>query len=158
MEFETCWRAIDSLFGGPGKDVLTGGTGADHLTGGTGVDRFVFALGDNGVTAATADHITDFQKGETLDVSKFVASHSTIEASHNFGGDISKALAFANAELAAGHNVAGSAVLTDTASHNVYVLMDQNGDHKFESAVILDHADTLKSDLHTEIMTHQLFV
>ena len=122
----------DSLLGGAGKDVLTGGVGADHLTGGTGADRFVLALGDNGVTAKTADHITDFEKGDTLDVSDFVASHRTIEASRDFGGDIGKALAFANAELAAGHNVAGSAVLTDTASHNVYVFMDQNGDHKFE--------------------------
>ena len=148
----------DSLFGGAGKDVLTGGTGADKLTGGTGADRFVFALGDNGTTAATADHVTDFEKGDTLDVSSFVASHSTIEASRDFGGDIAKALAFANAELAAGHNVAGSAVLTDTASHNVYVFMDQNGDHKFESAVILDHADTHKSEIHTEIQQHQLFI
>jgi hypothetical protein len=48
--------------------------------------------------------------------------------------------------------------LTDTASHNVYVFMDQDGDHKFESAVILDHADTHKSEIHTEILQHQLFI
>lgn len=147
----------DTLFGGAGKDVLTGGAGADHLTGGAGADRFVFALGDNGVTAANADHITDFQKGDTLDVSDFVASHRTIQAARDFGGDIDQALAFANAHLGAGHNVAGSAVLTDTASHNVFVFLDQDGDHKFESAVILDHAGALKSDLHAEIAQHQLF-
>ncbi|MBN8992531.1 MAG: hypothetical protein J0H42_30200 [Rhizobiales bacterium] len=148
----------DSLFGGSGKDILVGGTGADKLTGGADTDRFVFALGDNGVTAKTADHITDFAKGETLDVSDFVVSHGTIEASRNFGGDIGKALAFANAQLAAGHNVAGSAVLTDTSSHNVFVFLDQDGDHKFESAIVLDNAAALKNDLHTEIMNHQLFV
>lgn len=148
----------DNLFGDAGNDVLTGGTGADHLSGGTGADRFVFSLGDNGVTATTADHITDFEKGDTLDVSKFVASHHTIEATHNFHGNIAEALSFANAQLAAGHNVAGSAVLADSSSHNVYVLMDQNGDHKFESAVVLDHADSHMSELHAEIAAHQLFV
>jgi hypothetical protein len=110
------------------------------------------------VTASTADHITDFEKGDTLDVSDFVASHRTIQATRDFGGDIDQALAFANAHLGAGHNAAGSAVLTDSASHNVYVFMDQDGDHKFESAVILDHADVLKHDLHTEIAHHQLFM
>jgi Ca2+-binding RTX toxin-like protein len=152
----------DSLFGGSGKDVLNGGAGADKLTGdltgGSAADKFVFALGDNGVTANTADHITDFEKGDTLDVSDFVASHRTIEATRNFGGDIGKALDFANAQLAAGNNVAGSAVLTDSSSHDVFVFMDQNGDHKFDSAVVLDNADAFKNDLHAEIMSHQLFV
>jgi Ca2+-binding RTX toxin-like protein len=148
----------DSLFGGAGKDVLTGGTGADHLTGGAGADKFVFGLGDSGVTAATADHITDFEKGDTLDVSNFVSSHNTIEATRNFHGNIAEALSFANAQLAAGHNVAGSAVLADSSSHDVYVFMDQNGDHKFDSAVVLDHADSHMSELHTEIANHQLFM
>jgi Ca2+-binding RTX toxin-like protein len=148
----------DTLLGGAEKDVLTGGTGADRLTGGSGADKFAFALGDNGLTAATADHITDFQKGDTLDVSAFVASHHTIEATRNFGGDIGKALDFANAQLAAGHNVAGSAVLTDSSSHNVFVFLDQDGDHTFESAVVLDQADGLKGNIHAEIAQHQLFM
>jgi hypothetical protein len=148
----------DTLSGGSGKDVLTGGTGADHLTGGSGTDRFVFSLGDNGVTATTADHITDFAKGETLDVSKFVATHTTIESTpHNFHGDIAEALKFANSELAK-HHEAGSAVLADSSSHNVYVFVDQNGDHKFESAIVLDHADSHMSEIHNEIASHQLFV
>jgi Ca2+-binding RTX toxin-like protein len=147
----------DTLSGGSGKDVLTGGTGADHLTGGSGTDKFVFALGDNGTTASTADHITDFAKGETLDVSKFVATHHTIEKTLNFHGSISDALDFAKEQLNADHT-AGSAVLVDSSSHNVFVFLDQNGDHKFDSAIVLDHADALKSDLHAEIMNHQLFV
>jgi hypothetical protein len=40
----------------------------------------------------------------------------------------------------------------------VYVLLDQDGDHRFESAVILDHADAHKSEIHAEIMSHQLFL
>jgi Ca2+-binding RTX toxin-like protein len=140
-----------------GKDVLVGGAGADHLTGEAGADKFVFALGDNGVTAKTADHITDFEKSDTLDVSDFVASHHTIEATRNFHGNIAEALSFANSELAK-HHENGSAVLVDSSSHNVYVFLDQNGTHKFESAIVLDHADALKSDLHTEIANHQLFV
>jgi Ca2+-binding RTX toxin-like protein len=151
-------HGADKLFGGEGKDILNGGTGADHLTGGTGADKFVFALGDNGVTAKTADHITDFEKGDMLDVSTFVATHSTIEATRNFHGNIAEALSFANAQLAAGHNAAGSAVLADSSSHNVYVFMDQNGDHKFESAVVLDHADSHMSEVHSEIASHQLFI
>ena len=94
---------------------------------------------------------------DTLDVSDYVASHSAIEATRNFGGDLGKALDFANAQLAAGHNLAGSAILTDSASHDVYVFMDQDGDHKFDSLVVLDHADTLKGDIHAEIAHHQLF-
>jgi Ca2+-binding RTX toxin-like protein len=151
-------NGADTLLGGAGKDILNGGTGADHLTGGAGADKFVLALGDNGVTAKTADHITDFEKGDMLDVSKFVATHSTIEATRNFHGNIAEALTFANAQLAAGHNAAGSAVLADSSSHNIYVFMDQNGDHKFESAVVLDHADSHMSEIHTEIASHQLFI
>ena len=64
----------------------------------------------------------------------------------------------ANAQLATGHNVAGSAVLTDISSHNVFVFLDQDGDHKFESAVVLDQADGLKGSIHAEIAQHQLFM
>ena len=137
--------------------MLTGGIGADRLTGGADADKFVFAKGDNGVTAESADHITDFGKGDKIDASNFVASHSTIEATRDFHGDIAEALSFANAQLAAGNNTAGSAVLGDSSSHNVYVFMDQDGDHKFESAVILDNAEGQMSDIHTAIAQHQLF-
>ena len=91
-------------------------------------------------------------------MSDFVASHRTIEKTLNFHGNIAEALDFAKDHIADGNNFAGSAVLTDSSSHNVYVFLDQNGDHKFDSAIVLDHADALKSDLHTEIASHQLFV
>jgi hypothetical protein len=38
------------------------------------------------------------------------------------------------------------------------VFLDQDGDHKFESAVILDQADGLKGNIHAEIAQHQLFM
>jgi Ca2+-binding RTX toxin-like protein len=147
----------DTLLGGAGKDVLDGGTGVDWLTGGSGADRFVFTIGDNGVTVRTADHITDFEKGDSLDVSSFVATHDTIEKTRNFHGSISEALGFANSELAK-HHENGSAVLADSSSHKVYVFLDQDGDHKFESAIVLDHADSVMGDIHKEIASHQLFV
>ena len=63
----------DILIGNVGADTLTGGAGADTLTGGTQNDRFVYtALGDS--TVAAADRITDFAKGDILDVSAIDAS------------------------------------------------------------------------------------
>lgn len=47
----------DIIIGGSGDDTITGGTGADTLTGGAGKDKFVI---NAGITAATADTITDF--------------------------------------------------------------------------------------------------
>ncbi|WRH65796.1 MAG: hypothetical protein RSE13_18765 [Planktothrix sp. GU0601_MAG3] len=49
----------DQIFGDLGNDTLTGGAGQDTLTGGDGADVFTLAE-DAGVTATTADVITDF--------------------------------------------------------------------------------------------------
>jgi Ca2+-binding RTX toxin-like protein len=54
----------DRLFGGAGADRLIGGEGADTLFGDAGADRFIFADGDVGVTAATADVAADFSQAE----------------------------------------------------------------------------------------------
>ena len=54
----------DLLVGGTGNDWLEGGKGADTLTGGTGNDRFVFNTTGEGV-----DTITDFGKGDVIDIS-----------------------------------------------------------------------------------------
>jgi Ca2+-binding RTX toxin-like protein len=52
----------DTIDGAAGADNITGGTGADTITGGTGSDVFLYATtgADAGITAATADTITDF--------------------------------------------------------------------------------------------------
>lgn len=55
-----------------GKDRLNGRGGADVLTGGAGADTFVYLKrSDSGVTAATADRITDFSQsdGDKIDLS-----------------------------------------------------------------------------------------
>ncbi|AHE51937.1 calcium-binding protein [Sphingomonas sanxanigenens] len=58
----------DVLGGGAGQDRLSGGLGADRLTGGTGFDRFVYTSTAES-TADAADRITDFAKGDVLDLS-----------------------------------------------------------------------------------------
>jgi Ca2+-binding RTX toxin-like protein len=50
----------DRLFAGEGDDRLFGGEGVDLLVGEAGADRFIFADGETGTTAATADVIEDF--------------------------------------------------------------------------------------------------
>lgn len=58
----------DRLEGGDGDDRLNGGAGRDQLAGGSGADTFVFARGETGATAATADVITDFSAGDLIDL------------------------------------------------------------------------------------------
>lgn len=53
----------DTLSGSDGNDSLNGGKGQDSLTGGEGSDTFLFAAGDNGITATTLDKISDYTKG-----------------------------------------------------------------------------------------------
>ncbi|PYE30267.1 Ca2+-binding RTX toxin-like protein [Rhizobium sp. PP-F2F-G38] len=63
----------DFLNGAGGNDRLIGGAGVDALAGGAGNDMFVFRNGDTGKSVATADTITDFQKGDHLDFTAFVS-------------------------------------------------------------------------------------
>ncbi|MBB3996680.1 Ca2+-binding RTX toxin-like protein [Aureimonas pseudogalii] len=60
----------DRLIGDGGNDRLTGGAGIDELTGGAGRDVFIFRNGDTGSTRMAADRITDFQKGDVIDLSE----------------------------------------------------------------------------------------
>ena len=59
----------DTITGGSGDDIITGGAGSDEMTGNGGADTFVFALGDTGITVATADVINGFLTGvDNIDV------------------------------------------------------------------------------------------
>lgn len=69
----------DVLNGGVGHDVLNGGAGQDTLTGGSGSDLFVFSNLTDSTTAAP-DLITDFARGDHIDV-------SAIDANANLAGD-----------------------------------------------------------------------
>ena len=57
----------DRLSGGTGNDLLVAGTGDEVLTGGLGRDTFVFGQHETGTPYQ--DHITDFHKGDVLDLS-----------------------------------------------------------------------------------------
>ncbi len=56
----------NALDGGAGNDVMRGRGGADVLTGGDGNDRFVWHTKD--LADGTADRITDFAIGDTVDL------------------------------------------------------------------------------------------
>jgi Ca2+-binding RTX toxin-like protein len=68
----------DVLVGGAGVNVLNGGIGADTLTGGSGKDVFVFN------TVETGDVITDFAKGDKIDLSGMETKFSFVSS---FGDD-----------------------------------------------------------------------
>jgi Ca2+-binding RTX toxin-like protein len=75
----------DSLSGGAGSDRLIGGAGADTLTGGAGSDVFVFsAVGDSGTTATTRDLITDFARGDLIDVSALIPGNFSFIGTNAF--------------------------------------------------------------------------
>ena len=77
----------DLVYGGPGNDYLWGMNGADKLGPGFGVDRlygglgndlFDFNQGDTGVGAAARDAITDFAKGDRIDLTGIDAKSSAV--------------------------------------------------------------------------------
>ncbi len=63
-------RGGDVIDGGPGNDRIEGGPGRDRLTGGAGKDVFVFRKPSDS-RPKTPDVITDFRKGDRIDVSAF---------------------------------------------------------------------------------------
>ena len=71
----------DNVFeGGAGDDVIRGAKGNDTLTGGKGNDTFTWSKSDVYNTKAQqgwADHVTDFQVGDTLDMSGFFKAGTT---------------------------------------------------------------------------------
>ena len=69
----------NTLNAGSGNDVLIGGLGADRLTGGNGNDIFVYqSTADSGVGAAARDVITDFKRGDRIDLSNIDANESAV--------------------------------------------------------------------------------
>lgn len=66
------YHGADTINGGGGNDTIYGGGKADILSGGTGNDTFVYKVGlgsENESKVGEADHITDFQVGDHIDVS-----------------------------------------------------------------------------------------
>ncbi len=124
-----------TIFGGEGNDVIVagadfdtidGGAGQDRLTGGAGDDLFVFsALTDSGATSATADHITDFTAGDTIDL-------TAIDADAALDGD--QAFAFVGTEAFSG--VAGE-LRAQVSGANTILYADVNGDAVADFALVL---------------------
>ena len=57
-------KGNDLMFGNSGNDILDGGKGSDTLSGGEGDDIFAIGVFNGGRAVATADYITDFEKGK----------------------------------------------------------------------------------------------
>lgn len=89
----------DIIIGGTNDDLLSGGAGAvsDTLTGGAGKDKFLIVAG---VSAATADVVTDFvTKTDTLAFGATAATSTNFTKGLAAVADFAAALAAANAAL-----------------------------------------------------------
>jgi Ca2+-binding RTX toxin-like protein len=108
----------DTLDGGAGGDTLVGRDGFDFLTGGTGADSFRFEkITDSGPTGASADRITDFERGvDRIDVSAIDAD----PASSGVNDAFTLVAAFTGA--------VGQAVLTPINGNRRLLELDQSGD------------------------------
>ncbi|MEO8245107.1 MAG: cadherin domain-containing protein, partial [bacterium] len=66
----------DTIQGGKNADSITGGAGTDVMTGGSGHDVFIFtSLSDSKSSATNRDVITDFSKGDHIDLAAIDANH-----------------------------------------------------------------------------------
>jgi len=80
-------NGADTLFGGTGDDTIYGGGKADTMTGGWGNDTFVYTVGlgpQNESKVGEADHITDFQTGDKIDVSAIDADGNAQNGNSQF--------------------------------------------------------------------------
>jgi Ca2+-binding RTX toxin-like protein len=80
-------HGIDTMFGGSGQDTLYGGGKADIMSGGSGNDTFLYKVGigaENESRVGAADHITDFQTGDKIDVSAIDADGNAANGNSAF--------------------------------------------------------------------------
>lgn len=80
-------HGADTMFGGSGNDTLYGGGKADIMSGGTGNDNFVYFVGlgtECESKVGAADHITDFQVGDHIDVSSMDADGNAANGNSAF--------------------------------------------------------------------------
>ncbi len=124
----------DSLDGGAGADTLIGGRDRDILIGGAGADVFVFGDRDTGATAATADVIVDFVKGQDrIDLRGMDAFAATaVKDAFLFVGTA----AFANAT--AGEVRFRLVDLAGRANDHTLIEIDTDGDQAVEAVIRLN--------------------
>jgi Ca2+-binding RTX toxin-like protein len=80
-------HGVDTINGGGGSDTIYGGGKADILSGGTGNDTFLYKVGlgsENESKVGEADHITDFQVGDHIDVSQMDANGNSADGNTAF--------------------------------------------------------------------------
>lgn len=121
----------DTLDGGDGADWLNGGTGRDLLTGGEGADRFVYERPGDSPFGRNADHITDFELGDLIDL-------SLIDASSRAAGD----QAFDWIGLGAFTGAAGQ-LRYQVIDGSAHLYGDTNGDRVADFEIVLDHVSAL---------------
>lgn len=127
----------DFLYGNEGNDTLEGGAGADTMSGGLGADNFVFRDGDfGGLTAITADKVTDFSQVETdrlrLDL---------VDANTSLAGD--QAFSFIGT---GGFSSTAGELRYEQIDGNTIVYGDTNGDGVADFMILLTGSHSLTSN------------
>ena len=147
----------DALIGGSQADVLIGGSGTDNLTGNGGADIFQWTVSANsGLTASTADTITDFVSG-TDQIKLGLIGNATsgsgnyVEASSSVAS-LSAAHAAANAALAGLNGTSSATKLYSFQydSSNGYLFKDDDSNGIADGMFILtgiDHTEIAASDI-----------
>ena len=123
----------DTIFGGKDNDTITGGSGLDTMRGDIGADIFVFDDGHfSGLTAGTADLITDFDQAEND-----IIDLSLVDAILGGGDD-----AFTFIGNAAFSGTAGE-VRFEQSGGVTMIFMDTNGNGNPNLAIALSGLITL---------------
>jgi Ca2+-binding RTX toxin-like protein len=115
----------NTVIGNAAANVIDGNAGQDVLTGGGGKDRFVFDDGDSGRLETSADTITDFAKGDRIDLSGIDARKGSGDNAFTFIG--TDAFTGKAGELA--YHLSGDHLLIEA---------DIDGDRQGDFALIVD--------------------
>ncbi|SEN51002.1 type I secretion C-terminal target domain (VC_A0849 subclass), partial [Loktanella fryxellensis] len=116
----------DRLFGGAGRDRIEGGTGRDVMSGGGDADQFVFAAKATATTLDRCDVITDFGRGDRLDLRQIDADTDT---------RANDAFTFH------GMRAADNGIWYRTRGDDVVVMADVNGDGRADLSILLLDVD-----------------
>ena len=129
----------DTIVGGDGDYMITGGAGVDSLTGGNGKDTFVFAAGDSGTTATTADTIADFNSADdSIKLGVAGTANNYVEA--DAGGASTLAAQVTAAESAFASNTTGLQyylAFNIDAGGNGALIVDSNNDNAADMVIQL---------------------
>ena len=127
----------DILSGGVGRDRLTGGAGQDRLTGGAGSDIFAFTKRTSGVTSKSVDTVLDWSVADQIDMTVKGSKRNYLEGSTKAA---SIAAALKAAEALDGKDKAAYVYLYNKKAKTGHLLADLDGNHRFETGVILKGA------------------